>query len=142
MRLMRLKMTTGLSLSFKSTNETKNNTRKMIEDKKFVEECMNHNLSFLKSIPNSVHYWLGRKKDLFAMMRQLGKPTIFLTLSASETRWPRLLKTLFRLKYGRDYDNKDTPINELLFCYWIFFLQNLVPSRNKYFIVIVHVSSS
>ena len=31
------------------------------------------------------------------MIRQLGRPTAFLTLSANETRWPRLLRVLYRL---------------------------------------------
>jgi hypothetical protein len=69
----------------------------MLEDKKYMEECVEKNLAFLKSIPNSVQYWMDRKKDLFAMMRQLGKPTMFLTMSANEIRWPKLIKTLHRL---------------------------------------------
>ena len=35
-----------------------------------------------------------RKKELFAMIRQLGIPTFFISLSAADTRWPGLLKTL------------------------------------------------
>jgi hypothetical protein len=36
-------------------------------------------------------------KDLMAMIRQIGVPTFFLTLSAAETKWPELLKILYRI---------------------------------------------
>ena len=42
-------------------------------------------------------YFEKCKKDLFAMIRQLGKPTWFCSFSAAETRWPHLLKMLGRL---------------------------------------------
>lgn len=42
--------------------------------------------------------WSQRKRDLFAIIRQLGKPTFFLTMSATEIGWPKLLKTLYKLK--------------------------------------------
>lgn len=72
---------------------------------------MESNSAFLKSIPNSVQYWQSRKKDLFAMIRQLGKPTVFLTMSANEISWKRPLKTLHKLKYGTDIS--DSEIDQL-----------------------------
>lgn len=86
MKIMRLRISEGFYACFRVTGDTSQITKKMIEDKKFVERCIERNLSHLKTIPNSIFYWLSRKKDLFAMIRQLGKPTIFLTLSASETK--------------------------------------------------------
>jgi hypothetical protein len=70
----------------------------MIEDKEYVESCIRKNLSFLKSIPNSVQYWQQRKQDVFAMIRRLGKPTMLLTLTAPEVRWSHLLQTLCKLQ--------------------------------------------
>ncbi|XP_062540963.1 uncharacterized protein LOC134209005 [Armigeres subalbatus] len=96
MKIMRLRVTEGLQFSFKSMG-TANVTRAQLNDRSFVESLMERNLSFMKSIPNSVQYWYQRKQDLFAMIRQLGKPTMFLTLSASETQWPLLLKQLHKL---------------------------------------------
>ena len=32
--------------------------------------------------------------DLLAMVRQLGKPTWFLTLSAADMQWPEILKNI------------------------------------------------
>jgi hypothetical protein len=56
------------------------------------------NLSFLNSIPNTVQYWQHCKQDVFAMIRQLGKSAMFLTLSASEVRWSHLLQVLCMLQ--------------------------------------------
>jgi hypothetical protein len=70
----------------------------MIEDKEYLESCIEKNLYFLKSIPYSVQYWQQCKQDMFAMIRQLGKPTIFLTLSASEVHSSHLLQILCKLQ--------------------------------------------
>jgi hypothetical protein len=104
MKILRLRLTQGMFSTFKCTGDMSTVTKKMIEDKQFLEQCIERNLSFLKSIPNSVQYWAQRKKDVFAMIRQLGKPTMFLTLSSSEVKWPDLLKILHKLKYERDLD--------------------------------------
>lgn len=59
---------------------------------------MENDLAFMKGVPNIVSYWQQQKCDVFAMIRQLGQPTIFLTLSASELHWPHLLLLLERLQ--------------------------------------------
>jgi hypothetical protein len=57
-----------------------------------------------------MHYWQQRKQDVFAMIRQLGKSTMFLTLSASQVRWSHLLQILCKLQgETRDTD----PVKEL-----------------------------
>lgn len=112
MKILRLRVTQGLQSTFKCAG-TANITRAQLRDKEFVEICIDRDLSFLKSIPNSVQYWFGRKKDLFAMMRQLGKPTAFLTLSASEMKWPHLLKQLHRLSEGYIGVELSEPLLEL-----------------------------
>lgn len=41
------------------------------------------------------------------MIRQLGAPTAFMTLSANETGWKDLLKLLYKLKYeGADISDE------------------------------------
>lgn len=101
MKILRLRVSEGLQCTFRCM-ATANITRAMLNDRQFLEQCIDRNLSFLKSIPNSVQYWQQRKHDLFALIRQLGKPTMFLTLSASETKWPHLLRTLQKLSSGGD----------------------------------------
>lgn len=112
MKILRLRVTEGLQSTFKCAG-TANITRAQLRDREFVEGCIARDLTFLKSIPNSVQYWFQRKKDLFAMIRQLGKPTMFLTLSASEMKWPHLLKQLYRL--SEEYTGVDLtdPLREL-----------------------------
>lgn len=97
MKIMRLRVVQGIYSMFRCMPQTANITRKMLEDRTFLDECVDKNLAFLKSVPNSVQYWMDRKKDLFAMIRQLGKPSMFLTLSANEIHWPNLLKILHEL---------------------------------------------
>lgn len=47
------------------------------------------------------------------MIRQLGKPTAFLTMSANETQWPRLLRTLYRLSDAAEFPERDIGVDEI-----------------------------
>lgn len=107
-RNMRMRVVEGIQATFRSTEVTKNVTRKMIQDKTFLDEALEKNFAFLKSIPNSVQYWDAKKRDLFSMFRQLGKPTLFLTLTANEVGWNKLIKILLKLsKAFPDIDIKE-----------------------------------
>ena len=57
----------------------------------------------LKNLRGSPPYFEKCKKNLFAMIRQLGKPTWFRSFTAAETRWTHLLKILGRLVDKEDY---------------------------------------
>ncbi|KAK3105661.1 hypothetical protein FSP39_002926 [Pinctada imbricata] len=50
-----------------------------------------------RQLRNSPAYLATKKKDIFAMIRQLGLPTWFMSLSSADTRWPFLLKSLAKL---------------------------------------------
>ena len=56
-----------------------------------------------KTIRNSPQYWETQKRDVFAMIRQLGLPTLFLSLSANDLYWPELIITLGKLVDKKDY---------------------------------------
>jgi hypothetical protein len=48
------------------------------------------------------------KKDLFVLIRQLGKPTMFLIMSVNEHKWPHLLSMLHRINnLYKDTDVQD-----------------------------------
>jgi len=49
----------------------------------------------LKDTRTSPAHWEDKKK-VMAMIRQFGLPTVFITLSAAETRWPELIVLLKR----------------------------------------------
>ena len=61
----------------------------------------------LKNLRGSPPYYEKCKKDLFAMIRQLGNPTWFCSFSAAETRWAHLLKTLGRILEKKDYTDDE-----------------------------------
>ena len=50
---------------------------------------------------NSPAYFDRKKKDVFAMIRQLGFPALFVCQSAAEIKWPELLQAL-----GKTVDKK------------------------------------
>ena len=50
-----------------------------------------------RTLRNSPAYLATKKKDVFAMIRQLGLPTWFMSLSSADTRWSFLLKALSQL---------------------------------------------
>ena len=58
----------------------------------------------LRNLRSLLPFFEKCKKDLFAMIRQLGNPIWFSSFSAAETRWTHLLKTL-----GRIAEKKSAP---------------------------------
>lgn len=69
--------------------------------------CLDEGFRVLRNLRGSPPYFERCKKDLFAMIRQLGKPTWFCSFSAAETRWVHLLKILGRLVDKKDYSDND-----------------------------------
>ena len=55
--------------------------------------------SFLKSIRGSPPYWHKMFYEVLAMIRTLGIPTWFLTLSAADMKWPEVIQVIAR-QYG------------------------------------------
>lgn len=77
MKIMRLRVRDSLTVAFKHVGKDTNITKEQIQSENYIQGCIESNLAFLRSIPNSTYYWSERKRDLFAMIRQLGKPTVF-----------------------------------------------------------------
>lgn len=61
-----------------------------------LEELMFRNQAsmILRRQRNSEAYWVERRKEVYAMIRQFGPPTFFVTFSPSEIHWPELLRIL------------------------------------------------
>ncbi|KAG1081803.1 hypothetical protein G6F42_022819 [Rhizopus arrhizus] len=51
----------------------------------------------LQGVRSSAEYWKTEKKNLMAMIRQFGIPTLFITLSAAESKWTELLAMLKKI---------------------------------------------
>ena len=62
---------------------------------------------FLKTVRGSPPYFEAAKKDVFAMIRQLGPATFFISLSAAETKWTHLLKNLGRIVDKKEYTDDE-----------------------------------
>ncbi|XP_066268348.1 uncharacterized protein [Branchiostoma lanceolatum] len=61
---------------------------------------------FLKNVRGSPAYWQRVLYDLLAMVRQLGTPTWFLTLSAADMHWPKIIQSIGR-QYGCNFTADD-----------------------------------
>ena len=60
-----------------------------------------------RTIRNSPAYFETKKKDVMAMVHQLGIPTIFFSLSAADTKWTNLLISLGKLLHNVTYTESD-----------------------------------
>ncbi|XP_071965644.1 uncharacterized protein [Antedon mediterranea] len=54
----------------------------------------NRGYKFLKQIRGTPPYWQATQKDIIAMVRQIGKPTFFLSFSSADFRWKEIMTTL------------------------------------------------
>ena len=68
--------------------------------------------SFMKNIRGSPPYYQRTFYDLLAMIRQLGTPTWFFTLSAADLKWPDMIQTIAK-QYGVHYT--DDEVSKLSF---------------------------
>ena len=113
MKIMRIRIRDSLSIAFKHVGKGTTITKEQIESENYIHGCIDSNLAFLRTIPNSAYQEVrkfrrsGRKKDLFAMIRQYGKPTVVFTISANEIGWPKLLQLLHNLKNNSEISVED-----------------------------------
>ena len=62
---------------------------------------------FLNALRGSPPYFEKAKKDLFAMIRQLGPATLFCSFSSAETQWIHLLRILGQLVDHKEYTDEE-----------------------------------
>ena len=62
--------------------------------------------TFLKNIRVSPPYWQKMFYELLAMIRTLGIPTWFLTLSAADMKWPEVIQSIAK-QYGTIYTEQE-----------------------------------
>jgi hypothetical protein len=80
-----------------------------------LQQLIHHDegYKFLRALRGSPLYFEKAKKDLFAMIRQLGPATLFCSFSSAETKWLHLLRIL-----GQLVDNKNYTDDELKNLNW------------------------
>ena len=74
-----------------------------------VERLIRYDESFkfLTALRGSPLYFEKAKKDLFAMIRQLGPATLFCSFSSAETQWIHLLRILGQLVDHKSYSDNE-----------------------------------
>ena len=75
-----------------------------------IDNMIHHDegFKFLRALRGSPPYFEKAKKDIFAMIRQLGSTSLFCSFSSAETQWIHLLRIL-----GKLVDNIEYTDNEL-----------------------------
>ena len=83
-------------------------TANQVKDKHVMNEFVSKDKAyrFMKNVRGSPAYYQKTFYDLLAMIRQLGTPTWFLTLSAADMKWPDMIQTIAR-QYGVNYSDDD-----------------------------------
>ena len=69
----------------------------------YLEKILESHIGFrdLEKLRTSPDYIEGLRKKLFAMIRQLGPPTFFITLTSAERLWNPLIEALYKLNATR-----------------------------------------
>lgn len=70
----------------------------------YIDDMIKHDAGYrmLANIRTSPAYWEKIKNYSFAMIRQLGQPTFFMTLSPGEKRWPELIRVLYKYHHHEE----------------------------------------
>ena len=74
-----------------------------------LQSLINHDggFRFLRTLRGSPPHFERAKKDLFAMIRQLGPASLFCSFSSAETQWNHLLRILGNLIDCKNYSEKE-----------------------------------
>ena len=68
--------------------------------------CKDQAYLFLRQIPDTPPYWQRFMYEVVAMVKQLGIPTWFMTLSCADLRWPELFQIISRMQ-GKDVTDEE-----------------------------------
>ena len=68
--------------------------------------CQDQAYLFLRQIPGTPPYWQQFMYEVVAMVKQLGIPTWFMTLSCADLRWPELFQIISRMQ-GKDITDEE-----------------------------------
>ena len=95
-------ISSGISIALRignaKTSDGKEITASMLTDQEQVRKLIKRDegYKFLVKVRGTPAYWEKSKKDLFAMIRQLGIPTFFVTFSAADRRWVEITNAILK----------------------------------------------
>lgn len=83
-------------------------TASQAKDQSLLNQCVHTDKAycFIKNIRGSPPYYQKTFYELLAMIRQLGTPTWFFTLSAADLKWPDIIQTIAK-QYGVHYTDEE-----------------------------------
>ena len=95
-KLQMRKFADAISINLRKTKNTKNITAAQMLNRDYVNGLIHNDdaFTFLRCDRSSPAFLELKKKEVLAMLRQLGCATIFLILSAAETKWAELIVIL------------------------------------------------
>jgi ribosomal protein S6E (S10) len=95
-------VTSSVSVRIRQGKDRHGFTAKDVRNPATLQTLVNKDLGykFFKHVRGTPEYWDTCKKDLFAMLRMLGMPTLFVTVSMADTKWKKLIGNLLHLKTG------------------------------------------
>ena len=102
--------TVGLAMRRYQSKGKKIRVCDVLDDEKranMVRLGLDEGYYIFRDIRNSPAYLAKCKKDVFAMVHQIGFPSLFISQSAAETKWPELLKALGKTVHGKNYTDYD-----------------------------------
>ncbi|KAI5726156.1 hypothetical protein M8J77_024597 [Diaphorina citri] len=108
-RLRRYKIANQISLALRKKRKQNTVTVRDILNTTFVNDLVQHNDGYriLQVDRSSPPYWEQKKKTVFAMYRQFGLPSLFVTFSCAETRCVELVVVLMKTLKGVDISEKE-----------------------------------
>ena len=98
-KLIQLNLASSINISMRKMRKAMKLKRRDALNTEFMRDLLFKNEAQLlfRNIRSSPSYWDARKKDINAMIRTLGSPTLFITLSPAEIMWPELIRLLIRV---------------------------------------------
>ena len=78
------------------TRDGRKITARMLQDNQEVLKLVRNKdaVRFMQPLRGTPPYWDKTTRDLFATIRQIGKPTWFTSFSAAEMRWPEMIEVI------------------------------------------------
>ena len=107
--LLRQKQVDNLRRAINLVLKKRENNRKELSvgdilDKQTIDYLIRNDEAYntLSQDRSSPAFWEKKMRELMSMIRQLGVPTFFLTLSAAESQWNELICVLEKISSGKD----------------------------------------
>ena len=104
-------MQANISIHMRMRKPQKDNSIVTAKDIKHLQDnpdLLQNSYMFLKGIRGTVAYWKNALSNLLAMLKTLGPPTLFVTLSADDCHWPELAMALTNCAFKDAYKHTES----------------------------------